>query len=652
MRLKSLTLSNFKGVKNFTFTPYGQNVTVRGDNATGKTTLYDGVLFLLFDKDSLGQKQFEIKTLDVHGAPVHGLEHGVEATFDLNGAELTLRKVLSEIWTKRRGTATKELTGNKTECWIDGVPVKATDYKAKISEIADESLFRLLTNPKYFSEGLQWRERRAMLLQAFGDVHDADVIDSDPELAPLVEIMGRRSLEDCRKVLEAQRRKLNDELQQIPTRIDEVGRSLPELTRDADTLAVELDEEIRRRKHALHIERDELSRIESGGEIAEQTKKLREVEGKIQTARNAQVLDEQRVSSAHYSELRKLSDELAEIESEARDWGRTIQAKRKGAEALRNEVDDIRQRWYKVDAETFTPPTQPDTCPACGQAIPQERIEAVTAAALAEFNESKAKRLEALRDQGRAKMAEAEKAEESINGLLAQEGACKTRLDAARKALEQKKGEPVPQVAKRPEINALELEADAIKASIAALASDAEKVAAPLRESIASQAQTIAEIERELANVDNWRRGQDRIAELSKEERRLAKEYEQTEAALILTERFIRAKVSMLSDKINGHFKLVRFKLFEEQINGGLAECCEMTVGGVPYGSLNNAARLQGGLDIINALSERHEFRPMIFIDNAEAVTSLPQLKAQTIALYVDPTAKTLQVSNELRVAA
>jgi AAA15 family ATPase/GTPase len=184
IRLLSLSLKNFKGIRQFTLQANGQDVKVYGDNATGKTTLFDAFVWLLFDKDSQNKKDFAIKTLDKDGQVLHGLEHEVEGVFLIDGKQLSLRKVFSEKWTKKRGSAEKQFSGHTTEYYIDGVPLKKKEYDQLISDLIDEDVFKLLTNPSYFNEQLHWQDRRKILLQVCGDITDEEVIASNAELAP------------------------------------------------------------------------------------------------------------------------------------------------------------------------------------------------------------------------------------------------------------------------------------------------------------------------------------------------------------------------------------------------------------------------------------------------------------------------------------
>jgi cell division protein FtsB len=139
-----------------------------------------------------------------------------------------------------------------------------------------------------------------------------------------------------------------------------------------------------------------------------------------------------------------------------------------------------------------------------------------------------------------------------------------------------------------------------------------------------------------------------RIEALEADEKRLAGEFENLQRGVFLCEEFIKAKVSMLTDKINGRFESVRFRLFIEQINGGIKEDCEIMIPSedgamVPYTTANNAARINAGLEIIDALARHWGVSVPIFVDNAESVTRLKQIDGQLIRLVVSEADKTLR---------
>ncbi|MGO0058609.1 AAA family ATPase [Brevibacillus fluminis] len=650
--LIKLVLQNFKGIRNFTLEANGDSVRVFGDNAVGKTTLFDAFTWLLFDKDSQNKKDFQIKTLNSHGCVLHGLDHEVEATLLIDGCKTTLRKVYSEKWTKKRGSATDEFSGHTTDYFVDGVPVKMNEYKSRVDQIVSEDVFKLLTSPTYFNEQLKWQDRRKLLLQVCGYVSDDEVIAANQALAKLSAILNGRSLEDHRKVIAARRAEINKELDKIPVRIDEVQKSMPD-TDGLDEAALQL--EIDALKERIDSKEAETFRIRSGGEVAVKEKRLREIEGELLEIKNqlqSGTLEQVAAKRQVVSTLRGQHDDIQRQISDKR-W--SVDRNNQRIIATQEEASRLRQQWHEVNSETFE--HHHDTnCPTCGQALPEEQLQAAHQKAQADFNRRKAERLEQITAKGKAAAEEAKRLEQE-NAVLAdaiaaleQQAAVKEKeIQSAESELTDlqtgiKDVESDPQyVQKKQEAVVIQQEIDQLRASV-------QEAAAKVREEIATMKAQVQTLEREKAKFAQVHAAEQRIAELATRERELAAEYERLEQELFLTEEFIRTKVNLLDEKINSRFQFARFKLFEQQINGGLAEVCETTYNGVPYsGGLNNAARINVGLDIINTLSEHYGITAPIFIDNAEAVTSLIQTAGQQIRLIVSEKDKQLRVETSNR---
>ena len=653
MRLLRLILRNFKGIREFTLDAQGENISVFGDNATGKTTIFDAFSWLLFDKDSANRKDFDIKTLTEDGQAIHGLDHEVEAVLLLDsGKELTLKKTYREKWTKKRGSAKAEFTGHTVDHFIDGVPVQKKEYDARIADIIDEETFKLLTNPKYFNEHLHWQKRRQILLEVCGDVSDAEVIASDKALARLPEILGDRSLEDHRKIILARRTEINKELERIPVRIDEVERNLPNV--DDITNPEALPNDIAKLRDELRKKQEELAQAKAGGQVAEKTRELRMIEAQIMDLRNRhrQALDEK--VGEKRRELASVQSEIYKTKSEITTKNNLIGSYEYEINALEEKIQKLREKWYEENARTFEF-NQSETCPTCGQPLPAEQIEAAREKALADFNKAKAEKLEEINAEGkRTKLLKDDKAgnlsaikyeleiaEKKLADLEQKEAALKAEIEAIMQG-----EQPVEST---PEYVRLQKQHEELQEQIRQAQADVSTTVAAIQKEADEISGAIQALEQAKARFEARESGLKRIEELKAEERKLAAEYEDLERQLYLTEEFVRTKVRMLEDKINSKFRMARFKLFEVQVNGALAETAETMYNGVPYSNLNNGARINIGLDIINTLAEHYNFAPVVFIDNAESVTDILPTKGQQIRLIVSGADKKLRIELEER---
>jgi len=649
IRLNTLTLKNFKGVKKFELKLDGRNAAVYGDNATGKTTLYDAFLWLLFDKDSLNRSSFGIKTLDKNGEVINGLDHEVEAVLNVDGKSLILKKVYYEKWIKQKGSAQKVFSGHTTDYYINDVPAKKKEYTDKIAELADENVFRLLTDPRFFNEQMHWQDRRKLLLEVCGDISDQDVISSDKKLDKLSGILVDRTIDDHKRVIAAKRKKINEQLEKIPVRIDEVQSNMPKIDElDFEKIQRQIDE----LRSIQDAHRKTISKIENGSEIAQKEKKITEIDAEL--IKLKVTYEEKKRES-----LKDLQNQADELESKYNDIRRNLLIKTNDAEQKKKEIERsekaieaLRQEWHKVNAEEFEY-SQDTVCPTCGQAIPEWQLEEAREKALKAFNLKKSQKLEQISKEGKTAAAELEKIKTHYNNLVNE---CKEiqqslddtkdKLDNITKQINEVKSK-FEDISFTSEYKAKEAEKQQLKQEIAQLKAGNKNEIEKIKSSIAEIDAEIRLLQADLSKKDQLEKAEARITELKAEEKKLAKELEELDEQLYLTEEFIKSKVRLLEDKINNKFKMARFKLFDVQVNGGINECCETVYNGVPYSDLNSAARINIGLDIINTLSEHYNFSAPIFVDNRESVTRLVDVNAQTISLIVSEKDKELRVELE-----
>jgi hypothetical protein len=642
--LQRLRLANFKGARELLVEPAGGDLTVRGDNATGKTTFADAYSWLLTGRDSLGSAKFEIKTLE-GGSPIRGLNHEVEGTFIIEGGRpMTLERVYREVWTSRRGSATKEMTGHTTDFKVDGVPVQEKDFMARVAAIAPSETWRRLSDPYYFAEGMPWQDRRRIIVEVCGDVADDDVFASSTELAALPAALDGRTVDDARKVWQAQKRELAERLSQIPARIDEASR----LAGQDEVSVAALKEKVER----LRVESTEIERRIADARATGGAAELRAALAKAK-ARLAEIEDAHRrkAEDAFHAALLAARSARADLTAAISDRDRAerlLSEQRAECERLTAAVQAKREEYNGLRRKEFVPPQVSAACAACGQPLPQEKVEAAAEAAFAAFNQSRSARLEALQSEGRAMRDRLDNAEAQVASLEAELAKRESDLVEAERAW--REAEAAASAAQSADwMDAATKDPDyvAAAAEVARLQSAAEEQGdsfetTELEAQRLRVAEELADASRRLAAAEQAAQATKRVEQLAAEQRQIGAELETVEHRLWLTEEFVRRKVALLTGRINQRFTLVSFVLFRDLVNGGIEECCEVAVDGVPFASLNHGTRLNAGLEIIDVLASHYGVAVPVVIDNAESVTQIRPTIGQQLRLVVDAAHKTL----------
>lgn len=635
MKLTQLNLQNFKGIEfgDFRFT---NNTIIRGDNATGKTTVFDALCWLLFGKDSLDRADFQIKTLK-NGEPVHNVNHMVQAAFDNeDGTGFTLKRIYREKYSNPRGGEVK-LTGHTTDYFINDVPSKEKEYKAFINNMINEDVFKLITNPLFFNEQYTWQNRRKLLLEMCGDVDDASVINSKDELKRLTELLNGRSVDEQRKIIASKKTAINKELDMIPVRIDEAVKCKP-TPLEAEQ---KLKDDIATIETAIKQLEEDKSVIVNGLDGAERTAKIREVKRKL-ADRKSQLMNEHTDKERQLEHEYKLSLvqlQMAESERDRyKDREYELDSQIKQEEA---RIDKLQAEFDTFNKQEF----DDELCPTCGQPYPAEKraeLEAI-------FNTQKATNLEEwqkLIDSAKALkqnyIEQKEIMQVKADGMSSQIEELSNNKDAKQKAMN--------------EVGEVDLDNDVqvndLKAELFMLELDEDNTSDDQLKRIDSELSELDDkrstLQTELTKYDVIRDITKRINELEQEQQRLINEKNLVDETAFLLDEFVKAKVEMLEDTINKHFTITTFKMANVLVNGSVEDCCETMVDGVPYRSLNNAARINAGIDIINALTKFYKVNAPVFIDNAEAVTKFIDCKSQTIKLIVDETCKELRVDMEV----
>lgn len=665
IKLKSLHLENFKGVKSLDVA-FGYKTKIKGQNAAGKTTVFDAFTWMLFNKNSAGEEKFNVRPLDTDGKRIDNVEIKVAAVMEVDGKEVELSKVQKQKWVKKRGTDVTELQGNENLYEIDGYPKSEADYKAYISGLVAEDLFKMLTNPQYFSS-MKWKEQRDILMKFVSDISDVELAQGNPEFADLVpELEKAPSTDDIQKKFSKALSEWKKQQAEIPVRIDELSKSLVQIDvaekelakADLERRITDVDAKIKDAGSAISDLQSEEMQLQFDMSGIMQTMN-RELSEKRRELDNAKYEASQAFTDAH----NKISANNKQIELNKA----TIESAEKrrselGAEYNTEKAKVFDETPYLFHEEEWQFDENSTICKSCGQTLPADKIEQIKA----DFEKRKAKakadakkrledaegnfvvqhnsNLEEIKAKGFEQKhiiedltAKNEQLQAEIESLKKQEQEAIAKQNELSKQLEELPKEA--DYSQNEEYVKLKARHDEVLAEIAKADSlGHDELMFQFEEEKKELLAVLDSVRSEISKAYNNVAIEDRIGELEAEQKEVGQRVADMEKMLYLLESFIRAKMMKISDSINQHFKTVNFKLFDMQLNGGMKECCECTVNGVPYSTLNSGHRIIAGLDIIQSLSELYSVTAPIFTDNAESINefNIPNMKAQMILLCVD----------------
>lgn len=625
--LEKLSVRNFKGCQSIDVS-FDEFVTeISGANATGKTTVLDALWWLLFNKDSQGSEKFEVRPLDASGEKIHHVNIVVEGAFkvvdDDGERRFVLKKTSIEKWTTKRGAVSAELTGNVNTYEIDGFEKKESEYKSFINGLIEENLFKLLSNPMYFPS-LPWKEQREILMNLVSEMPDDALASGLGKFAPIMDDLGKASTDEIAAKYRKELSGLKKEQAELPVRIDEaamrkVSVDVEGLTKEKSEIEAQIAEidgylksvdtsaqvkSLADEIYALKQKQTELLRLSREEYEANKSEKRMELI-KAQALKNS------------------LGVKIAEYQREAERAKTAYESNAKGIERLREEWREIKGLDYDGDT----------VCPYCEQPLPEAKIESMRA----EFAKKQAERLAAV--EVKANAAKAEELRLSENIKTAEEKLADANikyeaiLEQVKSIKEELDGLSEPAI---PE------ECYEIDDQI----SDKEKIAEAVTKTDTTDYEVakdtflkrVSEIDIALASVQQNDMIDARIAELVTEQREVAQKALWVEEKVTALEAFVKFKMNCVSDAINNCFDgTITFKLFETQLNGGVRECCECMVEGVPYSSVNSGHKILAGISIIKALQRYFDIAVPLWIDNAESLSSfnIPNVDTQLITLSV-----------------
>ena len=634
IELKSLDLVHFKCFPKLHLDFHEGVNSLFGANAAGKTSVYDALTWLLFDKDSAGHSRPAVKPT---GASA-GTMPEVTAILEVDGEPIKLRKVLREKWEKPRGSSIERYAGDTRDYYIDDVPLAENAYKRRIAELIDERQFKLLTDVWAVTKGMHWKDRRTLLAEICGLPEDKQLLAAAPQFTELNEKVGRRTVDEYKSVLMKQRKDMNANLNTLPVRVDECSRMVAELESLDFAAAHSESDRLQAERERVQGELVKLTNDTLTAQAKNERDALQNQLSELEVENNAHLVS-QRVPVE--DETPVLTAALDRAKCEADRLTRTVARETDYITTGENCLNDYRARWRAIDAEEFTE----TVCPTCHQPLPAEQVAEAREAFAAHQQQRKDTLLEDSKFVKRGIAAAQER-------LASAETALKNAQDEVQKA-QAALDSYTPPVITEPENlpdydrrrNAIQMLITDTEKRLDRLNSDTAAEKTRLETEHAELTRRKLESDAVLAKEQTLADTKKRIAELQTEQRKAAAEVEQMDRLIAMCEEFTRYRVQAITESVNSKFRLTRWRLFTEQVNGGLADCCEpMDRNGSTFEGTNNAMQINIGMDIIDTLSAYFGRRVPLFVDNAESVTHLQPIGSQVVRLVVSEQDKELRI--------
>ena len=587
IRLVSLNIDNFKGIKTLKLNLVQMsldeqsisNAVIRAANGSGKTSVYDAFLWLLFGKDSLGRKEFGRHPQDENRQPISGVVTSVEAVLSIDGMEHVFRKECKEKSVKG------QITGFETATWIDEVPKKIGVYAKAIEKIIKEDTFRALTDLSYFNQKLSWQERRKILLDIAGD------IGTPKGFGELIGAAKGRPLADYKKVLTDEKKLLTTERDEIGPRMDEIqkGGIQAEQVESVDGSAdfgkrrVEvlkrLDMLTEQRAVAATKEADRRQAIDNATDLKAR-KAQREIDLKSQVNEAVQGLREEQ--QKYHDGLATQAAEITILKNQTGLKTTLLDGHKAIRITAQESLVRIRDEHKRLKDETKT---AANVCPTCGQQIPIEDIK--------KTNDSHKQLLAQIGSRGAVAKKNVQNEQEKIQNIQQQLVALGDELTHAEEDLVKVTPEAQKAIAKLQDIIDTHTtpppEKDVIWLTICEEIKKAEQEAGP---NLTEQMQVcesqrteltneLAYLDKKLAAADREKQDKGRLVELTERRVDLAQKIAYCNSRLNDISEYTAEEGNLLEEAVNGRFKHVRWVLHNEMFNGSVEDTCLATFHGV-----------------------------------------------------------------------
>lgn len=631
--LKKVTLENFMCYAHAEFDFYAIT-KIMTKNGKGKSTIATAYLWCLFNCD-YELKDNPVVRREVGGKSVDDMDTSVELTLDVDGKEITMKKVQKRTYSKD-GSSYKD----DNKYFVNDVPKTLKDFNAYLD--VDMNVFKMCSNVNAFLNQKP-AEMREYLFSLVGDVTDLDIASQKAELAELVPLLNKYTVEELSAMNKATKTKITKDLPILDGQIKEKERDI-QLKQAIEVSDLELQKNSLKEQIADCVAKQ----TDNDKLMAEYDKVSSDILNlKFELGDMSRKANEENIKARRDIE-NKISDKqflVRQTEKTITDTEKSIEYQQNTIDSINKNLQDIRNKWKAENERKFDETSL--ICSYCGQEYPEDKKEQLRT----DFESHKAEELKLITNNGnlfKDKLDKNKKILKDLQKELPQHRESLEMLNTAIADLEKQLSE-LPQeidVTTTDEYRALEQQI-AEKEQAMHKANDISAVKAELKVQETALRQQLAECESQIAKADTAADEQ-RLEELRQTRIDSEQNKANAEKILDLLDELDKAKNEALTEEVNSHFGLVKWQLFEYAKNGNYKSCCIPTVDGksILTTMSNKGNRILGRVDICNSIQKISGISVPIILDDSESLSADNQKKvaemvdSQLIMLIVNDSEK------------
>lgn len=638
IQFKKLRLLNFCGIRNAEY-EFGDELTIiKGKNGLGKSTIANAILYTLFGKDINGNS-LDIKTFDKDHNIIREIPHEVELTVRVHcigeeGASnqvIILKRKLTDSWDVDKCT-------NTYKYFVNGDICTANDYCNVVDSICPYDAFRLCSSSRHFV-CLSWQEQRNKLQALVGNISTDDITQGDEKFDFVVEALRKQDIDKYVHHLKYSRKEVQDQLDSVPIRLEELNKSLPK-AQDWEALATEkaqLNEKLVELANKIQeirtggADKVRLDAIRKKIDFAEKRKRNME-QSAMNLATEQATKHQSDVITANIAAT-KAQSLVDDLKATMRGYTESeIHAKDKKEECER-KVADINNRLDELSKSRWSWNAEDGICPHCGQPLPAEDVERIKKESKDRFNEHKSNASKKIQEEFNGIQQEYTDAKNILEKLDNDRMVTTNQLVKANKTLKEAEFKKREVDAEKPktyeQILAEKEEYQQVVKELADLQAELDK---PSETEETSKMLTELENEREpigirynevlelLGKKEAFDRITARIAEINEYKLTYRAQLDELDKQLDVVREYNQKADQLLEDRVNEHFRFVKWSMFKTNLKGEREATCECYHDGVPYRRLNTAAKVNAGIDIAYTFAKYNEIEVPMLLDECESV--------------------------------